>query len=66
MLHRLSCPRESVESETHPYTDEDLAEARHVLNGLMPSLENAYAKVKEGKSSKDTFEKENKSVRAGC
>ncbi|GAB1157093.1 hypothetical protein YWY31_31180 [Paenibacillus illinoisensis] len=32
----------------HSYTSEDLTEARSVLTGLMPSIDNSLAKAKEG------------------
>nr|WP_154892393.1 hypothetical protein [Paenibacillus xylanexedens] len=32
----------------HPYTSGDLIEARSVLTGLMPSIDNSLAKAKEG------------------
>ena len=39
----------------HHYTREDLAEARNVLTGLFPSIENSYAKLKAGRSSQRTL-----------
>ncbi|WP_339843947.1 hypothetical protein MKY42_18975 [Paenibacillus sp. FSL W7-1088] len=38
--------------EAHQYTKEELAEARNVLNGLFPSLENSYSKSKAGSPQK--------------
>ncbi len=32
----------------HNYTKEDLSEARNVLTGLFPSIENSYTKLKAG------------------
>ncbi|WFA22475.1 hypothetical protein ERY13_06405 [Paenibacillus mucilaginosus] len=32
----------------HHYTQEDLAEARNVITGLFPSIENSYVKSKAG------------------
>lgn len=32
----------------HHYTQEDLAEARYVITGLFPSIENSYVKSKAG------------------
>lgn len=46
----------------HSYTREDLAEARKVLNGLMPSLENAYAKLKEGSPQRTLLERRVKAL----
>lgn len=34
--------------ETHHYTQEDLADARNVLIGLLPSIEKIYVKSKLG------------------
>ncbi len=39
----------------HHYIREDLAEARNVLTGLFPSIENSYAKLKAGRSSQRTL-----------
>ncbi|RID86670.1 hypothetical protein D1953_08235 [Peribacillus asahii] len=42
--------------KSHDYTLEDLAEARNVLTGLFPSIENSYAKLKVGvKVKNDLF-----------
>ena len=38
--------------KAHHYTKEELAEARHVLIGLFPSLENSYSKSKAGSPQK--------------
>ncbi|QLG40095.1 MULTISPECIES: hypothetical protein [unclassified Paenibacillus] len=38
--------------EAHQYTKEELAEARNVLNGLFPSLENSYSKSRAGSPQK--------------
>ncbi len=36
------------EQKPYNYTQEDILEARNVLNGLFPSIENSYAKTKAG------------------
>ncbi|NUU79762.1 hypothetical protein [Paenibacillus xylanilyticus] len=41
----------------HSYTQEDLTEARNVLTGLMPSIENAFAKSKEGGPQKNLLKR---------
>ena len=41
----------------HSYTQEDLAEARNVLTGLFPSIENIYAKSKVGSSQRTLLER---------
>jgi hypothetical protein len=46
----------------HPYTGEDLAEARKVLSGLTPSIESAYAKLKEGSSQRTLLERRIKAL----
>ncbi|WP_091016317.1 MULTISPECIES: hypothetical protein [Paenibacillus] len=43
--------------KAHSYTKEDIAEARLVLIGLFPSLENMYAKAKEGSPQKTLLER---------
>ncbi|NMI03586.1 hypothetical protein HF638_06330 [Paenibacillus sp. SZ31] len=43
--------------KSHPYMEEDIAEARLVLMGLFPSLENMYDKSKEGSPQKTLLEK---------
>ncbi|RIX59272.1 hypothetical protein D3P08_03700 [Paenibacillus nanensis] len=47
----------------HPYTREALAEARAVLSGLLPSIENSYAKLKAGSPQKTLLERRMKSVK---
>lgn len=42
---------------THYYTKEDLAEARHVLISLLPSIESIYAKSKDGSPQKTLLER---------
>lgn len=50
---------ESVWNQSpHHYTHEDLAEARNVLTGLFPSIENTYAKLKTGSPQRTLLEKE--------
>ncbi|MBM7601108.1 hypothetical protein JOC34_003529 [Virgibacillus halotolerans] len=46
----------------HHYTQEDLAEARHVLTGLFPSIENIYAKSKAGSPQRTLLERRIKSL----
>ncbi|GIP37877.1 hypothetical protein J31TS4_11570 [Paenibacillus sp. J31TS4] len=41
----------------HHHTQEDLAEARHVLTGLFPSIENSYAKLKAGSPQRTLLER---------
>ncbi len=41
----------------HHYTQEELAEARHVLTGLFPSIEKIYAKSKAGTPQKTLLER---------
>jgi len=41
----------------HHYTQEDLAEARNVLTGLYPSIENSYAKLKAGSPQRTLLER---------
>ncbi|PJN66447.1 hypothetical protein PAEAM_00900 [Paenibacillus sp. GM1FR] len=43
--------------KSHPYTEEDIAEARLVLMGLFPSLESTYANSKEGSPQKTLLER---------
>lgn len=50
------------DQKPHSYTGEDLAEARKVLSGLMPSIESAYAKLKEGSPQKTLLEKRIKAL----
>jgi hypothetical protein len=46
----------------HPYTAEDLAEARKVLIGLVPSIESAYAKLMEGSPQRTLLERRIKAL----
>jgi hypothetical protein len=46
----------------HHYTVEEIAEARNVLNGLFPSIENIYAKSKEGSSQRTLLERRIKAL----
>lgn len=48
--------------EPHPYTLEELAEARHVLSGLFPSLEGTYMKSKEGSPQRTLLERRIRSL----
>lgn len=45
------------EQKPHSYTPEDLAEARKVLQGLIPSVENSYAKSKAGSPQRTLLER---------
>jgi len=46
----------------HHYTREDLAEARNVLTGLLPSIERIYAKSKVGSPQKTLLERRIKAL----
>ncbi|WP_078411316.1 hypothetical protein [Priestia abyssalis] len=46
----------------HHYTQEDLVEARNVLTGLFPSIENIYAKSKAGSPQKTLLERRMKAL----
>ncbi|MCL6604601.1 MAG: hypothetical protein K6T94_17190 [Paenibacillus sp.] len=46
----------------HHYTQEDLAEARNVITGLFPSIENSYAKSKIGSPQKTLLERRIKAL----
>ncbi|RHW32149.1 hypothetical protein D1B31_21625 [Neobacillus notoginsengisoli] len=46
----------------HHYTEEDLAEVHTVLTGLLPSIENVYAKSKEGSPQRTLLERRKKSL----
>ncbi|QGU95419.1 hypothetical protein GOM49_10255 [Clostridium bovifaecis] len=46
----------------HDYNQEDLAEARNVLIGLLPSIENSYAKSKVGSPQRTLLERRIKSL----
>lgn len=41
----------------HHYTAEDLAEGRYVLNGLLPSIQAIFAKLKTGSPQKKLLER---------
>ncbi|MBM7620092.1 hypothetical protein JOC95_001944 [Bacillus tianshenii] len=41
----------------HPYTDEEIAEARLVLTGLFPSLHNSFDKAKPGSPQRTLLER---------
>jgi len=47
---------------THPYNQEDIAEARHVLAGLLPSIQASYAKSKEGSPQRTLLTRRMKSL----
>jgi hypothetical protein len=46
----------------HEYTQEDFADARNVLTGLFPSIENVYAKSKVGSPQRTLLERRMKSL----
>ena len=46
----------------HHYTQENLTEARNVLTGLFPSIENSYAKSKAGSPQRTLLERRIKSL----
>ena len=46
----------------HHYTQEDLADARNVLTGLLPSIESIYAKSKEGSPQRTLLERRAKAL----
>ncbi|MBO0587492.1 hypothetical protein [Sporosarcina sp. E16_8] len=48
--------------KTHHYTLEDLAEARDVLTGLFPSIENTYVKSKAGSPQRTLLERRIKAL----
>ncbi|WP_374966560.1 hypothetical protein [Lysinibacillus sp. RS5] len=47
----------------HHYTQEDLVEARHVLTGLLPSMENIYMKSKIGSPQRTLLERRMKALK---
>ncbi|MDF2545907.1 MAG: hypothetical protein K0R93_805 [Anaerosolibacter sp.] len=46
----------------HNYTREELVEARHVLTGLLPSIEAVYAKSKAGSPQRTLLERRIKAL----
>lgn len=50
------------EEKPHPYTHEELAEARILLAGLLPAIEGIYAKSKPGSPQKTLLERRIKSL----
>ena len=50
------------DEKPHPYTHEDLAEARILLAALLPSIEGIYAKSKPGSPQKTLLERRIKSL----
>lgn len=46
----------------HYYTQEDLAEARNVTTGLLPSIKNSYAKSKAGSPQRTLLERRIKAL----
>lgn len=47
---------------SHHYTQEDLAEARNVITGLFPSIENSYTKSKAGSPQRTLLERRIKAL----
>ncbi|WP_332645290.1 hypothetical protein [Lysinibacillus sp. 54212] len=45
------------DQKQHPYTQEDLTEARNILNGLFPSIKNSYVKSKPGSPQRTLLER---------
>ncbi|WP_039042329.1 hypothetical protein [Sporosarcina sp. ZBG7A] len=50
------------DQKPYHYTPADLVEARSVLNGLFPSIENSYAKSKAGSPQKTLLERRIKAL----
>lgn len=46
----------------HPYTREDLVEAREVLTGLFPSIEDIYSKSQTGSPQKTLLQRRIKAL----
>ena len=46
----------------HQYTGEDIVEARNVLTGLLPSIENSYEKLKAGSPQRTLLERRIKAL----
>lgn len=46
----------------HIYTNEELADARNILTGLLPSIQNIYAKSKTGSPQKTLLKRRIKSL----
>ncbi|KAA9021079.1 hypothetical protein [Niallia endozanthoxylica] len=46
----------------HPYTQEELAEARNILTGLFPSIEKIYTKSKVGSPQRTLLKRRIKSL----
>lgn len=50
------------EQKPHHYTEEEIAEARHILTGLFPSIVNIYNKSKDGSPQKTLLKRRIKSL----
>lgn len=62
-LHIGLCVLENVWNQRpHHYTQEALADARDVLNGLLPSIRNSYAKSKAGSPQRTLLERRIRSL----
>jgi hypothetical protein len=48
--------------KAHDYSQEDLAEARSILVGLFPSIENSFAKLKAGSPQRTLLERRIKAL----
>ncbi|MNR17216.1 hypothetical protein D3C85_1338630 [compost metagenome] len=46
----------------HPYSKEDIVEVRDTLTGLLPSIEDAYSKCKEGSPQRTLLERRIKAL----
>ena len=51
-----------MESKTHQYSQEELAEARNIITGLLPSIERAYDKSKAGSPQRTLLERRIKAL----
>ncbi|MBX0315812.1 hypothetical protein [Planococcus glaciei] len=48
--------------QNHPYTSDELAEARIILKGLVSTIKNSYAKSKPGSPQRTLLERRKKSL----
>ena len=53
----LAALEQAWHGRSHPYTPADLAEARDVLTGLLPSVERIYARSREGSPQRTLLER---------
>ncbi|CZQ88444.1 hypothetical protein [Trichococcus collinsii] len=59
----LAVLEQDWDEKPHPFTQEDLADARILLAGLLPSIEGIYAKSKPGSPQKTLLERRIKSLK---